>query len=195
MITGFQFFKTYQTVNWHLLSKIDVLKYSGTPKNLTLDSYRLRDDRMRFESYANKINTEREAFYFCVSNFVHNNDKWIYDCFDDSNLVYKGWRKYFDAFSYNFKAECLTLENIKTAKGLMHDKLFVQTKSGGQPPLLQMLLHGLVTPEFVCTMEYHFKFFKSWNDLYSGIDPMVENTLSKLTNYVPLVKIIRMELK
>ena len=192
-MSGYQFFRTYQSLHWHFTSKFDVLKYGEESKTLSIDNFNKRKDKLKFETFASKIQG-KTGFYFCIANFVHNDEQWFYGDFKDADAIYRNWRKYFDAFTYNFKAEIKKLENIVDVHKLDGFKsLMLQTSSGNKPPLLQLLLHSEVTPECVCMYVTGFNFLESWSELYLD-DPLVQKKLFIIKKYQPLCKLISKEL-
>lgn len=193
MLTGFQFYKIHTSLQLHFNSKLNYLKYGASLKKLTIDSFNKRNDRLRFDSYASKLNNEHEAMQFCVANFVHNDEKWIYKEYGESESVYRNWKKYFSAFAYNFTGEFKTLQKIQADKSITFNKMLEQTPSGGQPPLLQLALHGMLSPEFIVTLDSKFSFITKWKDIYKDVDPFIEKKLSILTNYEPICILISKE--
>jgi len=193
MMSGLQFYKTYTSLSLHFQSNYDILKY-GKAKNLTPDSYSKRKDRLKFESYAQKIQDERAAFYFCTANFMHNGKNWFYEPYADASDIYKQWKKYFDAFDYNFKQEFANLKKVLNDYDTTFEKMLLQTTSGNNPPLLQLLLAGKLSPEFVCKMDAHFQFIDTWYDMYAYSDPYIQDKLFRLKKYTPLVNMLRKEI-
>lgn len=189
MLSGFALYRTYQALNLHFTSKFDVLKYGQAPKTFTREVFEKRSDKIRFDSFARKI-PEDEAFKFCLANFVHNKDKWFYEDLTDQWDVYLSWKKYFDAFAYHFDLEQKIVDDVMRDKDVTMSQMLQETKSGNQPPLLQMLLHGKVTPEYVVTLDHTLKFVGEWNALYKGVDPFVEQKLFVLTKYSKLCYIL-----
>lgn len=194
MLSGFDFFRTYSSVHWHFTSAFDVLKYGCNSRNLTLDNYKRRRDKMKFDGFSNKLNDERTAFYFCVANFVHNKENWFYDGFTEANSIYTSWRKYYDAFQYNFKSEFKIMDAVLKERNMSFKNSLIKTPTGANPPLLQLLLHGTLTPEFICRMNDKFDFLESWYNIYTCNDPFVESKINTLRKYQPLVMALSKEL-
>ena len=193
MITGFKFFTIYKSLHLHFTSSFDITKYGSNSKTLKIETYKNRHDRYKFESFSNKLNSEKESYDFCLANFVHNSDDWIYKDFKDSDAIYKKWKGYTDGFLYRITNDYKLLESIRKKHNIALVDMFKQTKSGNHPPLLQLYLHKKVSPEFVCTLEPYFNFLEEWDTLYKNTDPYLGKQLFLLTKYVPLCKIIKLE--
>jgi hypothetical protein len=194
MMSGYDFYRTYSSLNWHFTSKFDIVKYGLHSKRLSVDGYKKRNDHLKFETYAKKMQSERIGYYFCVANCVHNKSNWIYESYSDADDIYKQWKKYFDAFEYNFKQEMGVLKGVIDKNDTTIRKMLLPTDSWNNPPLLQLLFSGKLSPEFIVTMDSHFQFIDNWYDMYFNIDPYIESKLFTLRKYVPLVAILRKEL-
>ena len=182
MISGFQFFKIYQSLHLHFTTKFDILKY-GKPKSLTKDHYNNRNDRLLFENLSSKFSSE-QAFDFCLSNFVHNEIDWIYKEFSDADDTYKQWKGYFDGIEYNYGKEVDKLKLLAFHNSMIYfNDIFVETKSGKKPPLLQIFLHGEISPECLCILDDRFNFLDVWVNSYSTDDPLLEKKMFLLTKY------------
>lgn len=190
MISGYQFYRIHHSLNLHFTSNFDVLKYGYQSKSVSLELFNNRKDKGRFDIFANKINSDTKAIHFCIANFVHNTDGWIYREYDDADAIYTQWNKYYDSFSYEFKTEYIFLTKMMHEKGIKFNDMLVPTTSGNYPPLLQLLLHNKVTPEFVCTLDSKFEFTDGW---YEGSrnDPYVEKEVFILKKYTPLCSVIK----
>lgn len=152
--------------------------------------YERRRDKLRFESMAVKLNNAKKAFDFCVANFVHNNDKWIYEDYQTSESIYNEWKRYMDGFKYRFTEEYKKLEGVQKKHGKKFGDMIVKTESGNQPPLLQLLLFNEFTPEFVCKLDSHFHFIQGWYDMYKKEDPFLANRTFILTRYTPILRML-----
>ncbi len=145
---------------------------------------------MRFEVFSNKLMYKDIAFNFCVANFVHNIDNWIYEDFQESDYVYKQWLQYINSFTYNIKQEINFVGQIKIEKKISFQEMLQTTKNGNKPPLLQLTLHGRISSEFICTLDNTFTFLESWEKEYEH-DPFVLKKIQNLIKYRKLLKIIR----
>jgi|ERR1035437_1621604 hypothetical protein len=194
MLSGFQFYKTYCSLNLHFSGKYDVLKYGDRLKSLNMTAYEKRKEKFKFMAFATKLQDERSAYHHCVANFMHNNSNWLYEPFSESDAIHKNWRKYFDAFEYNFKQEFNVLNNVMESNNAKFETMLLQTESGRKPPLLQLMLTRKVSPEFIIKLDSRFQFIDTWYDLYLKHDPLVETIIFKLKKYSPLLNLLRKEL-
>ena len=63
--------------------------------------------------------------YF-VSNFFHNSKTWIGNLVRaDGETTYNKWRKYNQSFTYNFRSDCVLLNDRINADGIRFDDLFL----------------------------------------------------------------------
>lgn len=194
MITGYKFFKIYQSLNLHFFSSFDILKYGSKSKSTTEDIFTNRNDASRFEYLGSKVINEKMAFNLCVANFVHNDKEWFYKEFSECKDFYEKWEGYNKSFSYRFKKEFTFLKETMSTKNKTFNCFIKKTEKGNNPPLLQLYLHKKITPEFLCTLDAKFKFINTWYDEFSNDDPYLEKQLQILTKYTPLYKIIRSRL-
>ncbi len=191
MLSSFQFYKIYQSLNLHFTSNsFDFFKYGFNSKSVNKISFDNRRDRMRFDVFSNKLMYKDTAFNFCVSNFVHNEENWIYNDYQDAESIYKQWLKYINSFTYSFKREFKYLESIKEENSVYFQNLLYPITTNSKPPLLQLTLHGRFTPEFICTLDNKFKFLNMWKDENQS-DPFVSKKIQNLIKYTKLLTMIR----
>lgn len=184
----------YHSLNLHFTSSFDVLKYGNKSKTVSVDSYNKRRDKPRFESYANRLHNERTAFRFCVANFVHNEESWFYGDYTEAESIYTEWKGYLESFEYKFKGEYKSILNIMREKEIKFDRMIEPTASGNNPPLMQLLLQGKITPEFVCTLNTQFAFLDGWYE-HVEEDPFVSKKVFTLQKYYPLCRLITKEFR
>ncbi len=190
MISGFKFWQIYQSLYLHFSSSYDVIKYGTKSKTLTKSSFERRRDKGRFEIFANKLNSTKEALYLCISNFVRNEEGWIYRDYNDSFVVYCEWKAYIESFSYRFKEELFFIEKTKKDNDLSFNDLLKKTPSGKHPPLLQLYFNKKISIECLTLLAQKFDFLNDWINEYEN-DPYISNELKILTKYFPLIIIIR----
>ena len=128
MYGGFDVFKIWLGVKLHFTTdSYDYVQYGGKV-NCKLETFTKRNDRYFFHKLSKKYN-EEQALDFFVSNFLHNDKKWIGDLAkSDGNDIYLSYRKYKDSFSYNFRSECNIIRDF--------DELFSVVR--GQPTFPQV---------------------------------------------------------
>jgi hypothetical protein len=169
------------------------MKYGVRQANI--NAFNKRNDKLKFESYGNKFDTEHEAVQFCFANFVHNSDSFVYSDYMASETIYKEWKKYFKFFNDNFKDEFAELTKVMQTNSVDFKQMQSITKGWNHPPLLQMYLHGTLTAEFIVTLDSKFSFLESWLESYGGVDPFIEKKLTILTKYKPICILISKEVK
>ena len=100
--------------------------------------------------------------YF-VSNFFHNSKTWIGNLVRaDGETTYNKWRKYNQSFTYNFRSDCVLLNNRINADGIRFDDLF-NVSSGQHPKLLRLLLSGQISIQSVIILDKVLGFVKRWD--------------------------------
>lgn len=182
MLSGFGFYKTYFPLKLHFTSSYDALKYHNSIRSLDKESFQGRKDSSRFEYWGNKIQSKEEALKYCVLNFSAGNDNWIYDDFDQAKEVYYAKSAYYSSLSRNLKAEYKIITSTMKEKDLEFDQLTKKTPSGSHPPLLQMLLKGYLSKEFICLLGGNF--LEKWQEELA-LDPMINKEIGILTKYKP----------
>ena len=190
MLNGYQFFQIQHSLKLHFTSKFDILKYGSKSACVSPDIFHKRQDKSRFDNFAGKLHNSRIAMNFCIANFVHSNEGWLYESYSYAATIYTEWRGYFDAFKYKFKVEYDTLTGVIHEKNIKFKDTLVPTKRGNAPPLLQLMVHSEVTPEFICTLNSTFNFLDAWSG-YVANDPFLEQQVFILKKYSPLCNIIR----
>lgn len=195
MLTPYHFFRLYQSCNLHFTSSFDILKYGAKNKASTTEMWDKRRDKTKFEMYAAKCENERIAFHFCIANFVHNYGGWLYKETTEAQDIYNQWSAYHNSFKFNFEREYSSVKKVMDDKGFKYNDLLVPTASGNHPPLLQLLNHGKVTPEFVVTMHNYKPFLSEWYDKYGAVDPYLQKQIFTLQKYAPLSKLVVKEIR
>jgi hypothetical protein len=189
MLSGYNFFRIHHSLNLHFTSNFDIIKYGNNNKSVSLDVYHKRRDKGRYDLYGNKFYSENDATDFCIANFIHNEEGWLYNDYKEADAIYTQWSAYFDAFKYKFKSEYFILTKIMNERKINFDTMLVRTTNGNNPPLMQLLIHGKLSPEFVITLNEQFKFINRWYDEIQN-DPYLEREIFKLKKYAPLCNVI-----
>lgn len=184
MISGFQFYKIYTAIKLHFTTSYNALKYNvDSSKSINRDTYDNRKDVLRMEYWSQKFQTKQHAMEFCIFNFVYNTGDWFYNDFDEANSIYLKIKSFYGALSKNLKDDILYIKNTNTK----FSDLINPTKSGNKPPLLQMVLHGNISKEFVCISDDGF--INRWMEEYNN-DPFISRELNILTKYKLFVNIL-----
>lgn len=181
MITGLSFFKVYFSVKLHLFTSYDIVKYNGKTQNFEA-KFNSRKDRYIFEKYAKKCSNTQDAIGFTVSNFMHNNQDWVYGDPESATLVYKEWLAFTSSLCYNLGRELDLLCDISNQKGLSLKSLLGKTESGNKAPLLQLYLAKKVSSDLIVFVNRKQEFLDSWKIEYEN-DPFILETVKKLSKY------------
>ena len=193
MISGFATYQIYMATQLHLTGKYDLFKYGVNAKRWNIEAYQKRNDQHKFESLGHKVYKAKVAIEFCAANFVHGKQDWLYHEISDANDVYHGWRGYLESFAYRFKTEFNIMQQTMTERSMTFDDMVSKTASGNHAPLLQMLIKGYVTPEFILKLDEHKLFLDGWVTEYDS-DPFIKKRLHMITKYRPLFNLFRKRL-
>ena len=123
--------------------------------------------------------------YF-VSYFFHNSKTWIGNLVRaDGETTYNRWRKYNQSFTYNFRSDCVLLNDRINADGIRFDDLFL-VSNGQHPRLLRLLLSDTISIQTVIILDKVFGFVKSWDKeiIESIIWPEISFKLKKLNPFI-----------
>jgi len=185
MLSGFEFFKIHRSLHLHFTSKsYDVMKYNGRT-NASFASFENRRDKLRFDSFANKLIGKNKAGQFCIANFVYGSTNFIYEPYDDGYEVYLHWKKVRESITRTFEKDVAYINRLVSSRAAFD--LFAQTKSGNHPPILQVALGGHISVESLCIIDKeHTEFFDKWSTICNN-DPYVEKVLLKWKKYQPFV--------
>lgn len=189
MISGFNYFKVYTTVKLHFTAKYDAFKYSGIPSHLTKEVYQNRKDFSRFEMHSQKFNNLTDALDLCVFNFSEGNHNWFYEDFAIAEKLYYNKLGLFTSLSKYVDEDMEIIKTVMSVEGKTFSELCDNTKSGKQPPLLQMLLRNKIRKETLCIFDgvgSHQGFIQKWYDS-NKIDPLINKTLGLCLKYKPFV--------
>ena len=162
MYGGFDVFKIWLGVKLHFTTdSYDYVQYGGKV-NCKLETFTKRNDRYFFHKLSKKYN-EEQALDFFVSNFLHNDKKWIGDLAkSDGNDIYLSYRRYKDSFSYNFRSECNIIRDFMGHNKLTFDELFSVVR-GQHPPFLKLLLSKKISYETFSVFATLLRFVKRWD--------------------------------
>lgn len=185
MLSGWEFFNIHHALKLHFTSEsYDVLKYNGR-SNMKYETFQNRRDKLRFDSFAHKLIGKTKAGHFCIANFVHGSQNFIYEQYDDAYDVYLQWKKVRESMTREFEKDVLYLNQLASSRASFD--LFAKTKSGHFPPILQVTLGGKVNIETLIILnKEHKEFFDRWAEFVHN-DPMVSRNLLKWKKYQPFV--------
>lgn len=182
MISSYKLFSVYTQIRLHFTTEYNSFKYCNTAGLIPRDKFEVRPDVYLFEKLANKITDLQHALDFCVFNFAHNTEFWAYDESEISNEIYLKTKGYYAAFTINLKQEYSFIQNIMKEKDISFKKLINITEKGNRPPLLQLVLTGAISKEFVCVIDNGF--LQTWIEKYKQ-DPLLSKEIFTLIKYKP----------
>ncbi len=187
MITTYTFFRVYRSIQLHFTSSFDVLKYGTNSKTVSIDRFNNCRNQSRYMGFAHHLETEQQAYDFCVANFFYRDKNWIYDSWPQAKSVYIKAESYFNSFKYKVGEEVNRLATVKNDDNMSIDDLINRTDSGRPAPLLQLYLADKFSAEFICTLNDMYKFLEKWSIEYTD-DPYLKGRIDKLLKYSPFVR-------
>ena len=100
--------------------------------------------------------------YF-VCNFFHNSKTWIGNLVRaDGETNYTKWKKFNQAFTYNFRNDCLLVRNIIDGDRISFDDVF-RVSNGQHPRLLRLLLSEQIGVQTFIILDKILSFCKNWD--------------------------------
>ena len=80
----------------------------------------------------------------------------------DGETNYTKWKKFNQSFTYNFRSDCILLNNVISTNSISFDDLF--RISGGQHPrLLRLLLSEKISIQTLIILDQILSFVKNWD--------------------------------
>jgi hypothetical protein len=168
----------------HFRTTFNILGHYDAPKTINKNNYEKREDREIFSTW--NFKSVNECQKFCIFNFVKS-ENWLYNKQSDAWDVYYEKMKYFSTFKENINKDYETIKLLLRTKNISFNEITKQTKSGGRPPILQLLFQDHISIEFVCIVNNKFTFADKWNT----IDPLIVDAAFLIKKYSPLINIIR----
>jgi len=187
-MTPWKFFQIYHALDLHLnTASYDVFKYGGRT-NVKEGHFATRKDKARYEYWATKLGNERKAGKFCIANFVHGDQAWIWQPYDQADDAVTRWTAIKESMTKVFKDDLKRMNGIMTEHKLGHDALFDKTPSGRHPPIWQMINSKIITPETAIILDKEdISFFDKLTTLGQN-DPYLTERVTKLKKYAPFVR-------
>ena len=100
--------------------------------------------------------------YF-VCNFFHNSKTWIGNLVRaDGETYYSRWKKYNQSFTYNFRSDCVLLDNVINDNSIRFDDVF-SVHNGQHPRLLRLLLSEKISIQTLIILDQILSFVKNWD--------------------------------
>jgi len=162
MYGGFDVYKVYLGVKLHFTTKTyDYIKYGGKV-NATLDSFTKRKDRYFFHKLSTKYKQDAILDFF-VSNFLSDSKKWIGNLLEnDGKDVYLDFKKRKESFSYNFRSDCVHINDDFIRNNLTFDNGF-KSSDGQHPRFLRLLLQKKISYQTAVVFEHFLSYVQNWN--------------------------------
>tara|TARA_S200000501_G_scaffold376878_1_gene433217 strand:- start:883 stop:1485 length:603 start_codon:yes stop_codon:yes gene_type:complete len=185
-MTSYDAYRLYLAIKLHFTTEnYDFFKHNAKV-NSTLNTFLKRNDRFFFHKLATKYNNEELMMYF-VSNFLEKTKTWVGDLVrEDGENTYNRWKKYNEAFSYNFRADCSTIHNYIDNNSIHFNDIFT-CDSGQHPKMLRLFLSKQIRIETIIIFNQILSFLKKWDKQIS--ESVVWPDISKkIKKYSPFVK-------
>jgi hypothetical protein len=186
------FLRVFHPIHLHFTSDYDAIKYSNKVKSIPKINDRSNDVRMRL--VAGRFDTPKKALKFCLANFACGETDWVYGDLASADEVYKAWQKRTMNLKRTLQDDYDVYKSAKAKKNMVDSEMLASTKTGNNPPLLQLCLQGYVSREFITVLDNGLRFIDTWRDTLVS-DPLVKKELFRLTKYKPFVMIIQDEQK
>ena len=193
MYGGFDVYKIYLGVKLHFTSKsYDYIKYGGKV-NAKLETFTKRKDRYFFHKLSTKYG-QTDILDFFIANFLTDSKGWIGNLLQrDGKDVYMEYKKRKEAFTYNFRSDCISINDDFNDRGIsFNDGL--QPPNGQHPRLLQLLLQKKIGYQTAVVLEHFLSFVKNW-DLEIKEKFVWPEIASKVTRLKPFIKFNETECK
>ena len=146
-------------------------------------AYENSKDCSRFGSWYNQVADESEALKFCVFNFQYSND-WFYHSIDDARKKYIATKKFYINFKENIQNDTDTIRHLKENKNISLREIVEPTRSGNQPPILQLFLQNRISIDIICLLNRNRNFIPKWEQ---SIDPLVHESAKRILKYTPFM--------
>lgn len=185
-MNSYDAYKLYLAVKLHFTSTSYDFYRHNAKVNSSFNTFLKRNDRFFFHKLTTKYNDEEMLDYF-VCNFFHNSKTWIGNLVrEDGETIFKDWQKYNQSFSYNFRNDCVLVNNTINANGLRFDDVF-SVVDGQHPKLLRLLLSKQISIQTFIIFDNILAFIKNWNKQIKETVIWPEKAF-KITKLKPFVK-------
>ena len=177
MLSGWDFYRIFHSLKLHFTTEqYNVLKYSGSLR-VNEEKFAVRNDRMRYENFANRVFNKTKAGHLIIANFVYGDPFFVYSDYGTAYDVYLKWKRIKESITREFE---LDLQYITS---LGAKDLFNKTPKGNMPPLLQMVSAGKINVETVVILNNEYQeFFDNWSNI-CGNDPMLKDLVLRYRKY------------
>lgn len=183
---GLNAYTTYLAIRNHFTSDYDYFKYNGKLK-VSSDSFLKRRDKFFFAKLQRNYKGQ-ELIYFFVANFLQDDSAWSGSLVGaESEKVYLEWRKKIESLKYNFKQDCIHLQNFIDMKGLNFETIF-EVGNSTHPYLLSKHVGNHVSIETYTIFDGILNFSKVWNKHLSD-DLIYQKVRQKADKYKPFLQV------
>ena len=161
-MNSYEAYTLYLAIKLHFTSSnYDFYKHNAKV-NATFNTFLKRNDRFFFHKLTTKYNKEEMLEYF-ICNFFHNSKTWIGNLVRaDGETNYTKWKKFNQAFTYNFRNDCLLVRNIIDGDSISFDDVF-RVSNGQHPRLLRLLLSEQIGVQTFIILDKILSFCKNWD--------------------------------
>ncbi len=191
-MTGYEFFKIYSPLKLHFTQdSYDGFKYKWRTKTMSPDIFAGRKDRYLFEKWGKQFKDPIAAGHLVISNFIYNNETWLYDDIQEAQDVLLQWKSVRESITKTFEDDLseLTKHNLNGWESYIN-----RTPKGNIAPMLQLYLAKRFHPESVVIFDSLCSTINRWDDDYK-VDPLIKSEIVKIKKYVPFVKYNRDKVK
>ena len=185
-MTSYEAYTLYLAIKLHFTTpNYDYFKHNAKV-NSSLNSFLKRNDRFFFHKLATKYGNNLREYY--VSNFVDRPKVWVGDLVrSDGDTIYNKWKKYNESFSYNFRNDCVLVNNIINGDGIRFDDVF-SVVDGQHPRMLRLLLSGKVSIQSFIIFDKILSFVNRWDKEIKETIVWPEKSF-KITKLKPFVNV------
>tara|TARA_B100000686_G_C16771034_1_gene965165 strand:- start:1382 stop:1984 length:603 start_codon:yes stop_codon:yes gene_type:complete len=161
-MNSYESYTLYLAIKLHFTSDTYDFYKHNAKVNSSFNTFLKRNDRFFFHKLTTKYNKEEMLDYF-VSNFFHNSKTWIGNLVRaDGETIYNKWTKYNQSFTYNFRGDCVLLNNTINDGGIRFDDLF-HVVNGQHPKLLRLFLSEKISVQTLIILDKVLSFIKKWD--------------------------------
>mgnify|MGYP001170556591 FL=1 len=185
-MNSYEAYTLYLAIKLHFTSDSYDFYRHNAKVNSSFNTFLKRNDRFFFHKLTTKYNKEEMLDYF-VSNFFHNSKTWIGNLVRaDGETVYNKWKKYNQSLSYNFRNDCVLVNDVIDSNRLRFDDMFNVDK-GQHPRMLRLLLSGKIAVQSLIIFDNILSFINRWDKEIKETIIWPEKSF-KITKLKPFVK-------
>lgn len=184
-MTPYEIYKNYVAIKLHFTTNYDYVKYKGSVKTVSVDSYNARKDRFFFEKLAKKYRSE-DIIPFLISNLMVNPKIWVGKLFDEScNDIFMNWQKKIQSMKKTFSDDCKEIAKHLEDNNFCVDDLFACSEH--HPMLYSLYKRNIICLETLIILDSIFGFMKQWEKHYN--DPIWKTDSEIIKKYKSFFRI------